>query len=320
MPVWATLIALTVRGEPVVGVASAPALGRRWWAARGEGAWTSDGPGAARRAGSRCPGWASWPTPTCPPPTCGPSPRAGPPRPATCGWSTPAGRPARSATSGSTAWSPRACSTSPWTRWRTRGTWPRWCRSSPRRAARSPTCPAPQRSPAATASPPTAPLHDAALAIVGTARRWTDRARLRGLHPRPCLRPRHDGGRPRRDARVRPPVRPAAVPRGRGGRQGVDLRCGWPRRAGSPPALWMRAYVDGVLARAAALGSPGGEEIAWPAPVFAGDELRATMEVRGGPPLAQPARAGPGHSCAPAAPRRRGGLPQHLHRDVRRHA
>jgi acyl dehydratase len=41
----------------------------------------------------------------------------------------------------------------------------------------------------------------------------------------------------------------------------------------------MRAYVDGVLARAASLGSPGGEEIAWPAPVFAGDELRASMEV-----------------------------------------
>jgi acyl dehydratase len=44
-------------------------------------------------------------------------------------------------------------------------------------------------------------------------------------------------------------------------------------------SLWMRAYVDGVLARAASLGSPGGEEIAWPAPVFAGDELRASMEV-----------------------------------------
>jgi acyl dehydratase len=44
-------------------------------------------------------------------------------------------------------------------------------------------------------------------------------------------------------------------------------------------SLWMRAYVDGVLARAASLGSPGGEEIAWPAPVFAGDQLRASMEV-----------------------------------------
>ncbi|GAA0920110.1 MaoC family dehydratase [Pseudonocardia zijingensis] len=44
-------------------------------------------------------------------------------------------------------------------------------------------------------------------------------------------------------------------------------------------SLWMRAYVDGVLARSPSLGSPGGEEIAWPAPVFAGDELRAAMEV-----------------------------------------
>ncbi len=44
-------------------------------------------------------------------------------------------------------------------------------------------------------------------------------------------------------------------------------------------SLWMRAYVDGVLTRAASLGSPGGEEIAWPAPVFAGDQLRASMEV-----------------------------------------
>ncbi|MDN5748228.1 MAG: MaoC family dehydratase [Pseudonocardia sp.] len=43
--------------------------------------------------------------------------------------------------------------------------------------------------------------------------------------------------------------------------------------------LWMRAYVDGVLSRAASLGSPGGQEIAWPAPVFAGDELRASMEI-----------------------------------------
>jgi histidinol-phosphatase len=41
VPAWATLIALLVDGTPVVGVASAPALGRRWWAADGHGAWTS---------------------------------------------------------------------------------------------------------------------------------------------------------------------------------------------------------------------------------------------------------------------------------------
>jgi histidinol-phosphatase len=49
MPVWATLIGLVVDGEPVVGVASAPALGRRWWGARGHGAWTTDAPDAEPR-------------------------------------------------------------------------------------------------------------------------------------------------------------------------------------------------------------------------------------------------------------------------------
>lgn len=39
IPVYATLLALEVEGELVLGVASAPALGRRWWAARGEGAF-----------------------------------------------------------------------------------------------------------------------------------------------------------------------------------------------------------------------------------------------------------------------------------------
>jgi histidinol-phosphatase len=47
IPVWATLIALEVEGRMEVGVVSAPALGRRWWAARGEGAWVDDG--TARR-------------------------------------------------------------------------------------------------------------------------------------------------------------------------------------------------------------------------------------------------------------------------------
>jgi histidinol-phosphatase len=39
VPVWASLIALQVDGEVVAGVVSAPALGRRWWAARGLGAF-----------------------------------------------------------------------------------------------------------------------------------------------------------------------------------------------------------------------------------------------------------------------------------------
>ena len=41
VPVWATLIALQVDGELVAGVVSAPLLGRRWWAARGLGAWSA---------------------------------------------------------------------------------------------------------------------------------------------------------------------------------------------------------------------------------------------------------------------------------------
>lgn len=39
IPVWATLIGLEVDGVVQVGVASAPALGRRWWAERGKGAF-----------------------------------------------------------------------------------------------------------------------------------------------------------------------------------------------------------------------------------------------------------------------------------------
>ena len=39
IPVWASLIALEREGRVVCGVASAPALGHRWWAARGEGAF-----------------------------------------------------------------------------------------------------------------------------------------------------------------------------------------------------------------------------------------------------------------------------------------
>ena len=49
VPAWATLIGLTVHGRAVVGVASAPALGRRWWGAHGSGAWTSENGGPPRR-------------------------------------------------------------------------------------------------------------------------------------------------------------------------------------------------------------------------------------------------------------------------------
>jgi len=48
VPVWASLIALLEDGVPVVGVVSAPALNRRWWAGRGLGAYTAFGDGPTR--------------------------------------------------------------------------------------------------------------------------------------------------------------------------------------------------------------------------------------------------------------------------------
>jgi histidinol-phosphatase len=50
VPVWATLIGLMEGDQVVAGVVSAPALGRRWWAARGTGAWT----GKSLASASRC--------------------------------------------------------------------------------------------------------------------------------------------------------------------------------------------------------------------------------------------------------------------------
>ena len=47
VPIWATLISLAIDGVPVLGVVSAPALGKRWWAAKGLGAYVND------RLGSR---------------------------------------------------------------------------------------------------------------------------------------------------------------------------------------------------------------------------------------------------------------------------
>ncbi len=48
VPVWGTLIALAIDGEPVVGVVSAPAMGRRWWASPEDGALTQDVDGSIR--------------------------------------------------------------------------------------------------------------------------------------------------------------------------------------------------------------------------------------------------------------------------------
>lgn len=39
VPVWASLLALVEDDEVVVGLVAAPALNRRWWAAKGTGAW-----------------------------------------------------------------------------------------------------------------------------------------------------------------------------------------------------------------------------------------------------------------------------------------
>src|SRR5919106_2492304 len=44
IPVWATLIALEEDGLVRLGMVSAPALGRRWWAERGSGAFANDEP------------------------------------------------------------------------------------------------------------------------------------------------------------------------------------------------------------------------------------------------------------------------------------
>ncbi|MGB7962927.1 MAG: inositol monophosphatase family protein [Propionicimonas sp.] len=50
VPVWATLIGLMVGHQVVAGVVSAPALGRRWWASRDNGAYT----GRSLLQASRC--------------------------------------------------------------------------------------------------------------------------------------------------------------------------------------------------------------------------------------------------------------------------
>jgi histidinol-phosphatase len=50
VPVWATLIALMINDEVAVGVVSAPALGRRWWASVGGGAYA----GKSLMSGTPC--------------------------------------------------------------------------------------------------------------------------------------------------------------------------------------------------------------------------------------------------------------------------
>jgi histidinol-phosphatase len=49
VPIWATLIALSIDGKPTVSVVSAPALGRRWWACPEDGSWTREIDGTTRK-------------------------------------------------------------------------------------------------------------------------------------------------------------------------------------------------------------------------------------------------------------------------------
>jgi acyl dehydratase len=46
-------------------------------------------------------------------------------------------------------------------------------------------------------------------------------------------------------------------------------------------SLWMRAWAEHVLNHSSALGSPGGNNLSWPNPVFAGDVLSARSGILG---------------------------------------
>ncbi len=48
-PVWGTLISVQDDSGTLAAVVTAPALGRRWWAAKGQGAWTRDIDGSVRQ-------------------------------------------------------------------------------------------------------------------------------------------------------------------------------------------------------------------------------------------------------------------------------
>ncbi|HTH72339.1 MAG TPA: inositol monophosphatase family protein [Candidatus Pristimantibacillus sp.] len=49
LPIWGTLMALTENGETVAAMVSCPALRRRWWAAKGMGAWTQEADDSIRQ-------------------------------------------------------------------------------------------------------------------------------------------------------------------------------------------------------------------------------------------------------------------------------
>jgi acyl dehydratase len=62
--------------------------------------------------------------------------------------------------------------------------------------------------------------------------------------------------------------------RAAGGSFGAVTASGW-----FTASLFMRLYVDAVLAHAAADASPGVEELRWPAAVYAGDRLSGHLSI-----------------------------------------
>ena len=159
IPVWATLIALEEDGAIRLGVVSAPALGRRWWAERGAGAFVDGDPIRVSRVAAVEDAVLSFaleqPLPAIAPPLLA-SARA-------------------TATSGRTCWSPRAPSTARSTRSASSsGISPRCSRSSRRPAGASAT---PTGSRGRTAGTRRRPLRD--LVERAPARRAAARAAAR---------------------------------------------------------------------------------------------------------------------------------------------
>ena len=60
MPTWSTLIALQDADDVVVGVVSMPALRRRWWAARGRGAFADGRPISVSRVSQLADAQLTW--------------------------------------------------------------------------------------------------------------------------------------------------------------------------------------------------------------------------------------------------------------------
>ena len=166
VPVWATLIALMVDDEVVVGVVSAPMLNRRWWAMKGGGAWT----GKSLHARDRLPGLRRLPgrgrlAVLLLAVRAGTS-AAG--STTSCRCPAAAGAPGRTATSGPTCSSPRGPSTSPPSPSSSSTTWPRSTSSSARPAAYFTSLDGEPGPTGGSALATNGKLHDQALAFLGS--------------------------------------------------------------------------------------------------------------------------------------------------------